>query len=306
MSRFFHGVAARMQRKPHGLIQTKQSGRCDLVEYLGTPFARSSAWLKPATFVATVGYVGPVAFGLAHPWCSDCSGCNALQMSSDQEIGMCRVKQVEYLPLEFALDVAQQTSHPGLGVGESSTTQVRSVLVSGPDEFTVSRSITDTRRWTTPPFPSLRYSLLFFSQETYFEYIAATYPSRGSNACFVSADIHDLAIPNITHASIAGNTMKLLAMAKSVCSRVVFLIMSATRDDPRPQRNFRIVEVKNMVTTMLRDGTSFRDVAIIDVFNMTNPSTMHLRGGFDMHADNVHLIDTYYNYLASFLTGGLL
>lgn len=73
---------------------TRTAGRCNLAEYLN---------ITKGPWVAPPPTCGPTLFGLTHPWCSDCSGCNAFLCGN-------ATRTVEYLPVEYACDVEMQTA----------------------------------------------------------------------------------------------------------------------------------------------------------------------------------------------------
>ncbi|XP_063437667.1 uncharacterized protein LOC134718823 isoform X1 [Mytilus trossulus] len=73
----------------------KQAGRCNLISYLGQQ--KLSNWTKPSSIE------GPVWFGLTHPFCTDCSGCNSALFH-------CRETKIEYISVAYARDVAIQST----------------------------------------------------------------------------------------------------------------------------------------------------------------------------------------------------
>ena len=73
-------------------------GRCSQLKHLGFSALQSNDWVKPN---ATMGE-GPAMYGLEHPSCKDCSGCNSYRLGLNQTL--------EYLAVEFARDVEMQTS----------------------------------------------------------------------------------------------------------------------------------------------------------------------------------------------------
>ena len=81
--------------------------RCDYDQYflsLQNTNRRNSSWIKPR-----YGIEGPVFYGLAHPGCSDCSGCNSIECTSLQSTSKTKLS---YIPIEFARDVMlQSTQH---------------------------------------------------------------------------------------------------------------------------------------------------------------------------------------------------
>lgn len=83
----------RMQHTTRHHRCSKSASRCNLDEYLGI---QKSIWIHPPSMC------GPVAYGLGHPWCTDCSGCNAFLCGNTTH-------SVEYVPIEFACDVSMQS-----------------------------------------------------------------------------------------------------------------------------------------------------------------------------------------------------
>ncbi|XP_063404450.1 uncharacterized protein LOC134687921 [Mytilus trossulus] len=73
----------------------KQADRCNLISYLGQQ--RRSNWTKPSS------EEGPVGYGLTHPFCTDCSGCNSALFS-------CGEIKTEYISVEYARDVEIQST----------------------------------------------------------------------------------------------------------------------------------------------------------------------------------------------------
>ncbi|CAG2217690.1 unnamed protein product [Mytilus edulis] len=73
----------------------KQAGRCNLISYMGQQ--RRSNWTKPSSTE------GPVGYGLTHPFCTDCSGCNSALFN-------CGEIKIEYISVEYARDVEIQST----------------------------------------------------------------------------------------------------------------------------------------------------------------------------------------------------
>lgn len=86
----------------------KRSSRCSLLEYYG--LQRGDTWIKP-----NHSFEGPLAFGLENPFCTDCSGCDAMLMGSSPNEADAQWTY-EYVPIEFARDREIQT-------GTSTTSQ---------------------------------------------------------------------------------------------------------------------------------------------------------------------------------------
>lgn len=85
--------------------KAKRASRCDVMEYLG--LSRRESWVLPS-----ITMEGPCAYGFENPFCTDCSGCNAFQISfpgrNDEEDDVTG-STFEYLPIEFARDTEFQT-----------------------------------------------------------------------------------------------------------------------------------------------------------------------------------------------------
>ncbi|CAC5392734.1 unnamed protein product [Mytilus coruscus] len=73
----------------------KQVNRCSLISYLGKK--RCSKWTKPSSTE------GPYSYGLTHPFCTDCSGCNSALYN-------CGEIKIEYISVEYARDVEIQST----------------------------------------------------------------------------------------------------------------------------------------------------------------------------------------------------
>ncbi|VDI31093.1 Hypothetical predicted protein [Mytilus galloprovincialis] len=73
----------------------KKAGRCNLISYLGQQ--KLSNWTKPSSIE------GPVWYGLTHPFCTDCSGCNSALFH-------CGETKIEYISVEYARDVEIQST----------------------------------------------------------------------------------------------------------------------------------------------------------------------------------------------------
>ncbi|CAG2205017.1 unnamed protein product [Mytilus edulis] len=73
----------------------KQAYRCNLISYLGQQ--KRSNWTKPSSTE------GPVGYGLTHPFCTDCSGCNSALFN-------CGEIKMEYISVEYARDVEIQST----------------------------------------------------------------------------------------------------------------------------------------------------------------------------------------------------
>jgi len=86
---------------PYTISETKESTheRCGFLTYCNIP--RAVTWIPPSTHNQTQG---PLMFGLRTPFCSDLSGHSYLKFSN----GSCFM---EYLAVEFASDVEQQTPY---------------------------------------------------------------------------------------------------------------------------------------------------------------------------------------------------
>ncbi len=86
---------------PYTISETKESRhtRCDFLTYCNLP--RATTWIPPS---AHHQIQGPLEFGLRTPFCSDLSGHSNLKFSNGSRF-------MEYLVVEFASDVEQQTPY---------------------------------------------------------------------------------------------------------------------------------------------------------------------------------------------------
>lgn len=79
-------------------VVVKRASRCNVIEYMN--LQRADAWLAPNSTIE-----GPALFGLANPWCNDCSGCDTQMW----KCGANRQHVFEYVSMEFYNDVEIQT-----------------------------------------------------------------------------------------------------------------------------------------------------------------------------------------------------
>jgi hypothetical protein len=92
-----------------------KTDRCDVIDKIN--LTRTHKWTPPRK-----GAEGPAAYGLTHPFCTDCSGCQSEIFSGNRaklvSAGDCMVQN--YVAMEFARDVEMQ-SKQGLTTQESYT-----------------------------------------------------------------------------------------------------------------------------------------------------------------------------------------
>ena len=72
--------------------------RCNFLEFVNQN--RSKKWTPPGPLE------GPTKYGLKHPFCSDCSGCEPLSYVCPNT-----QKNLYYLPVEYSRDVEHPTLH---------------------------------------------------------------------------------------------------------------------------------------------------------------------------------------------------
>ena len=97
LSRAFISATEQTLRVTCKIVRFAPVPRCGMMEYLG--ITRAKVWEKPNQSTN----VGPLAFGLGHPFCNDCSGCDPYEAK-------CPRFGIEYLPVEFAKDMELQSN----------------------------------------------------------------------------------------------------------------------------------------------------------------------------------------------------
>jgi hypothetical protein len=114
--------------------------------------------------------------------------------------------------------------------------------------------------------------------------------NKNHTACVVNAGMHDMNIP-IRHTAqlYAVKVQQYLTLLEPYCGTLIWLGLSATKDDPRqPQRNDRIQEWNTAVFDMLLKTKA--DIYVMDVYDKSLHSP---------HLDNIHLRTDYYYRLAT-------
>lgn len=81
--------------------QRKSSPRCNMYQTFG--FEKAETWIPP-----NLTKEGPGIYGLGHPQCQDCSGCNS-QLVECKALP-CNASTMTYFSIEFARDVEIQTT----------------------------------------------------------------------------------------------------------------------------------------------------------------------------------------------------
>jgi hypothetical protein len=79
----------------------RSANRCNVCETLG--FVKAATWIPPNSTIE-----GPMLFGLEHPQCQDCSGCNPQLVECNAL--PCNSSTMSYFSIEFARDVEIQTT----------------------------------------------------------------------------------------------------------------------------------------------------------------------------------------------------
>lgn len=107
-------------------------------------------------------------------------------------------------------------------------------------------------------------------------------------SCVVNVGLHDEALhPAQPYDLFVWNSLSMLADG---CASIVWLTTNAVRNSKHAQNNTRIAARNSEVIRRLP-----AQISVIDVFGVTNGS--HLFN----HTDNVHIVDVYYQKLASVL-----
>lgn len=124
------------------------------------------------------------------------------------------------------------------------------------------------------------------SQEAVGQYLAATYPR---DLCVLSAAIHDV-ILNITAVRFADNVLDYLDIVRPFCSKIIWLLPSASLDRP-PQTHQRLLEFGRELET--RCGRMGSNVLLFNIWDMSLPP--------ELHVDNVHHAPSHYEALGKLL-----
>ncbi len=255
------------------VLAESEASRCGMMSFLGLP-PSSTGWIPPSDFRSSLGPVGPVAFGLSSPYCTDCLACYARSKvnSHPPPFGPSAVVALHLLPLEFALDVELQTD------GANTTPMVYSKYLQG--KYGNSAAAAAAGNSTTLPLLP---------------------------ACVVSVGLHDMIIPALGAVAFADNVGNLLAVLDAVCGRIVWVSISSTLNID-PQSNSKVAGWNDAVMRIVyRD---FLDkVALVDVQHMSGKSSMRGIRPLDLHSDNVHLLKNgalFYDTIAHFFLAKIL
>ena len=208
---------------------------------------------------------GPTGYGLEHPHCSDCSGCNADFLECEIKEPIVNWQQVVdardsirfggYFNVEFCRDVELQTP------------------------------------------------LFHTTQENVAFYLSNAFNSQSNlkiwqkPICIVSSASHDMTIQNLTTALYVRNVRWYLSFLELQCESLIWIAYTAPATDNYQQKIGLIREwnlaVKNLLATdyILSEKTIF-----IDVFEASVTSE---------HKDNIHMRSLWYHRLSNLVGNNL-
>jgi len=256
--------------------------RCGLMHYFGFPAPNNDIdpdnrvpWIAPSHALGE----GPIAYGKRHPFCSDAAGTRgrlhrfSLVPNSSTYPELTKAfTTIEYLPVEFSLDV----SYP-------------------------------TKTTRTTQETALRYLRKQYQSNDSANAASPSSPAQQQEPpaiCGVNTGVHDMAVPNITTSIYVHNVLnywKLLLTTddkrfQPACSHMIWVSTSATRNDERPaQKNYLIEEWNQALLDLFSPSTpaqtilttSFlqEHITIVNVYDKSSQTP---------HVDNVHLDEDLY------------
>eukprot|EP00538_Stauroneis_constricta_P000976 CAMPEP_0119551560 /NCGR_PEP_ID=MMETSP1352-20130426/4773_1 /TAXON_ID=265584 /ORGANISM="Stauroneis constricta, Strain CCMP1120" /LENGTH=311 /DNA_ID=CAMNT_0007597633 /DNA_START=493 /DNA_END=1428 /DNA_ORIENTATION=+ len=258
--------------------------RCGLMHYFGFPAPNNDIdpdnrvpWIAPSHALGE----GPIAYGKRHPFCSDAAGTRgrlhrfSLVPNSSTYPELTKAfTTIEYLPVEFSLDV----SYPTKTTRTTQETALRYLRKQYQNNGSTN---------TTSP--------------------SSTHQRDRRAICVANTGIHDTILPNVTTNIYVHNVLnywKLLLTTNNThyrpaCAHIIWVTTSATLNDERwLQRNDVIQEWNQALLNLFSPSSStltqtiltasfLRDhVTIVDVYDKSSHT---------QHVNNAHLDpDLYY------------
>ncbi len=251
------------------------TGLCDRMEHFQLPrLPTNDAWQRPNFAMGE----GPLVFGLTHPYCTDCQGCESILVSCrfvhdvDTKMDRCTSTMdhnnnngnvVEsyvgpsyggFLGIEFARDVELQTA-------QYNTTQENLIL-----QYVATQ-------WNSPIELVLEF---------------------GRPICVVTTGHHDVIVPHVTDDVFLQNVQWYLELLLTQCDYIIWISSNAPLTDKYEQKVGRTYEWNMALLDLLHSSENelFQtNVFFLDVFNASIAYE---------HEDNLHLEVSWYQKLASF------
>ena len=135
------------------------------------------------------------------------------------------------------------------------------------------------------PFNELEVTAIWTKLTLLFSYLGS---SHQRDVCVLNVGLHPV---NITVQKYTSKVESFIARFAPFCHRIIWLTANSVRGDKKySQRNNDIIDKNAMILKMIID--TYPDIGIIDMFPMSTLA--------DMHVDNAHLNETYYDKASSF------
>jgi hypothetical protein len=256
-----HSIAQINKACPMEFSCTKRRGsRCNLNGVFGVPYRPDRQWYPPNL---TLGE-GPVKFGLMNSYCHDCDGCNT-------DLVACT--KLNFNNNQTCPESTLKTLNYG---GYISMEFARDVEIQSPKFGTSQENI----------------ALLFLNSTKWNQDLILS--AFGPTACIIGTGIHDIAVPNITLSRYIDNVKWYLRLLHPTCGHFIWVANTAPKASTEhlyPQGFNRTLEWNTAVRFMLESTTDFmHKSSFVDVYNASISFP---------HADNIHLLSTWYRALGS-------
>lgn len=254
---------------PHYRCSKVRAGRCNLAESMKLTRRSQSEWRQPNF---TMGE-GPFVFGLANPFCLDCSGCysgwlwcrNGNHVASDDPNN------------ETRCSFSKNTGSSGFYGGYASVEFARDVEIQTDLYTTTQENVMQhiQREWNDNNEPN-----------------GPMLSDFGRPICVVSTGHHDIVIPNTTRLAYLTNVIWYLNLFSAQCDHIIWLANNSPLTDDYNQTKNETSARNLAVRDILLHHDSFRNQAsFIDIFAASQVDGWHF--------DNIHMNKTWYELLGS-------
>jgi hypothetical protein len=239
--------------------------RCNTMSQLSLVEA-SSGWIPPDF---TLGE-GPTKFGLSHPYCSDCNGCNT-------NLRSCSLWKADDAPCPDAATTRDSSSvYTGPAYGGYMSVEFARDVELQTDQYKTTQenllSLYIAEQWNAP-----------------IEMIE----EFGRPLCVVGGGHHDIVLPNITKEIYLENVHWYLGILSQQCDFIVWMANNSPQTDDYAQTLAATFEWNMAVQDILLTNREFRRKSFfLDVFNASIEYP---------HVDNIHMEATWYAALATFV-----
>jgi len=267
-------------------------GRCNLTEQFGLP--RPEQWIKPEQFE------GPKLYGLDHPFCQDCSGCDTVLVECHPNDANDNIRSSDnnHNSINGSMP-SSATIASNSTMGNNNRRMITSTAAAAPEPFGdielltyggfIGMEFARDVELQTPTFRTTQENVAnYLSQKWNSEEMLSVWDKP---VCLVSGGIHDVML-NVSLAEHKANIEWYLNLLAGPCRFLIWVAATAPATEGYAQTVEGIRAYNAAVREMISDRVpaAVRDATVfVDVFDASI--------GFP-HNDNVHMNATWYAALS--------